>query len=117
MIEYLRAIFKASDEQESKSIVMLSAAKHLAADGERPFAALRACPQRSECGDTEGKHSRHARARQHGQVLLNHALSKQMIPGKTLSGAIQYDRFAPLYYDRTERFVTRHLLKTGHKAH
>ncbi len=30
------------------SPVMLSAAKHLAADRDRPFAALRACPERSE---------------------------------------------------------------------
>jgi hypothetical protein len=34
--------------------VMLSAAKHLAAHRERPFAALRACPERSEGGDSVG---------------------------------------------------------------
>ena len=32
--------------------VMLSAAKHLAAARDRPFAALRVCPERSEWGDT-----------------------------------------------------------------
>ncbi len=30
---------------------MLSAAKHLDAHPDRPFAALRACPERSEWGD------------------------------------------------------------------
>ncbi len=30
------------------SPVMLNAAKHLAAQRDRPFAALRACPERSE---------------------------------------------------------------------
>ncbi len=33
------------------STVMLSAAKHLAAHPDRPFASLRACPERSEWGD------------------------------------------------------------------
>ena len=33
---------------------MLRAAKHLEAHGARPFAALRACPERSEWGDKKG---------------------------------------------------------------
>ena len=33
---------------------MLSAAKHLDAHPDRPFAALRACPERSEWGDKKG---------------------------------------------------------------
>ena len=36
-----------------RSPVMLSAAKHLAVQRERPFASLRACPERSEWGDTK----------------------------------------------------------------
>jgi hypothetical protein len=36
------------------STVMLSAAKHLSANRGRPFAALRACPERSEGGDSVG---------------------------------------------------------------
>jgi hypothetical protein len=36
------------------STVMLSAAKHLAAHRVRPFASLRACPERSEWGDSGG---------------------------------------------------------------
>jgi hypothetical protein len=34
--------------------VMLSAAKHLSTERDRPFAALRACPERSEGGDSGG---------------------------------------------------------------
>src|SRR6266704_156363 len=33
---------------------MLSAAKHLSAHRDRPFSALRACPERSEWGDSVG---------------------------------------------------------------
>jgi len=36
------------------STVMLSEAKHLTAQRDRPFAALRACPERSEGGDSGG---------------------------------------------------------------
>jgi len=36
------------------SPVMLSAAKHLAAHRDRPFAELRACPEQSEWGDNVG---------------------------------------------------------------
>ena len=36
------------------STVMLSAAKHLSAHRDRPFASLRACPERSEWGDSGG---------------------------------------------------------------
>ena len=36
------------------STVMLSEAKHLSAHRDRPFAALRACPERSEWGDSVG---------------------------------------------------------------
>ncbi len=36
------------------STIMLSAAKHLSAQRDRPFAALRACPERSEWGDSGG---------------------------------------------------------------
>jgi hypothetical protein len=45
---------------KQQSIVMLSAAKHLVADGERPFAAAQ--------GDREGKYWRDAIERQYGHV-------------------------------------------------
>jgi hypothetical protein len=63
-----------------QSIVMLSAAKHLAADRARPFAALRSSALNArEWGDTEGKHSRDATARQYCQVLLNLALESEYV--------------------------------------
>ena len=40
--------------RQENSTVMLSAAKHLDAHPDRPFATLRACPERSEWGDKRG---------------------------------------------------------------
>jgi hypothetical protein len=58
---------------------MLSAAKHLTAslliERDPSLRSESFRPERSEWGDTEGKHSHNAIARQHCQVLLNLAVA------------------------------------------
>jgi hypothetical protein len=60
------------------STVMLSAAKHLSAQRDRPFAALRACPERSEGGDSGG-----------ADFIIRRIFWKSIIEGRAKRGGVK----------------------------